>query len=119
MKVKCIAVDCNIYITIGKEYDVIPGSDDFYRIMNDRGIADVYDNALFEVVLEPSVLKPNVKELLTISSFITSMPTASRTGVFQEADKYTIFAYDAEYYADTEERLQEVMEALLVLYKEG
>lgn len=55
---------------------------------------------------------------LAISHFISSMPATSRAGVFQEANKYTVFAYDAGYYAETEERLREIMEALLVLYKE-
>lgn len=120
MKVKCIDRGVHKFLTVGKVYDVID-TNVVYTILNDEGWEYYYDKSLFGTVEESTnVLQDLVKEKpLTISSFLASMQPAAKSGVYQEVGKYTVIVYGQEFYADTEERLQEVMEALLVLYKEG
>jgi hypothetical protein len=80
-----------------------------------------FPSAALELVTEDITCDaPVVQELkeLTIKSFLSQMPECSSPEVSTKLTSYTIFIFGEEFVAATEERLQEVMKALLVLYKE-
>lgn len=55
---------------------------------------------------------------ISIKEFLESMPKSSDAGVFSAVGKTSVYIYGNEFICTTEERLQEVMAALIVLYKE-
>jgi hypothetical protein len=81
-----------------------------------------FPSAALELVTEDITCDaPVVQELkeLTIKSFLSQMPECSSPEVSTTLTSYTIFIFGDEFVAATEERLQEIMKALLVLYKAG
>lgn len=70
-----------------------------------------------QFIVDGSCLELEEKQL-TIPSFLASMQPSAQAGVYQEVGKYTVIVYGQEFYADTEERLQEVMKAVHTLYFE-
>jgi hypothetical protein len=68
-----------------------------------------------ELVVEPS---EGITNPLTIKSFLSQMPVDD-VSVCSKHSKSVVLVFGEEFVAATEERLQEVMKALLVLYKEG
>lgn len=62
--------------------------------------------------------KETSTKTISIKEFLESMPKSADAGVFLAVGKTTIYVYGSEFYCTTEERLQEVMAALIVLYKE-
>ena len=63
MKVKCM-YSMYFGLTKGKIYDVIKKDWTSYRIVNDLGKTRDYPNALFEVVTEDEMTKPNINDIL-------------------------------------------------------
>jgi len=61
--------------------------------------------------------KSQVTEI-TYKDFLSSMPASARACVMIGAEGQTVSAYDTEFDCATEERLQEVFSALIVLFKE-
>ena len=51
-KVKCVDTEI-LYLTVGKEYDVVEVDEGFYKVRNDCGITQWYYNSRFEVVTTP------------------------------------------------------------------
>lgn len=69
------------------------------------------------------ILLDNVQKMINttnfpIKEFLESMPKSASAGCLIEVGKTTVFVYGSEFVCTTEERLQEVMAALIVLYKE-
>jgi hypothetical protein len=125
MKIECTSLDSNVYITIGKIYEVIKDEILYYKILNDEGISSLYFKCLFKIV-DTTVKTMEITEtanILTIEPFLQQMPADSNPTVstslsFENCKlTYSVYAYGEEFVAATEERLQEVMKALLVLYK--
>ena len=52
-KVKCVDNDY-AHLTVGKEYDVVEVDDGFYKVRDDKGKSQWYDDSRFEVVETPS-----------------------------------------------------------------
>ena len=63
MKVKCM-YSMYFGLTKDKIYDVIKKDWTSYRIVNDLGKTRDYPNALFEVVTEDEMTKPNINDIL-------------------------------------------------------
>jgi hypothetical protein len=127
MKIECTSLDSNVYITIGKVYEVIKDEVLYYKILNDGGMSSLYFKCLFKIVDTPAAVKTvepseGVTNTLAVESFLQQMPMDSYTIVSTSFDKrkltYTVFIYGDEFVADTKGHLQEIMKALLVLYKE-
>ena len=51
-KVKCVDTEI-LYLTVGKEYDVVEVDECFYKVRNDCGITQWYYDSRFEVVTTP------------------------------------------------------------------
>ena len=51
-KVKCVDTEI-LYLTVGKEYDVVEVDEGFYKVRNDCGITQWYYDSRFEVVTTP------------------------------------------------------------------
>ena len=52
-KVKCIDIE-SLYLTVGKEYDVVEVDEGFYKVKNDSGRTQWYYDSRFEIVETPS-----------------------------------------------------------------
>lgn len=76
-------------------------------------------NAYRYIVLEDvQKLDDTPAKTISIKEFLESMPKSASAGCLIEVGKTTLFVYGNEFVCTTEERLQEVMAALIVLYKE-
>ena len=51
-KVKCVDIE-SLYLTVGKEYDVVEVDEGFYKVKNDNGKLQWYCDRRFEVVTTP------------------------------------------------------------------
>lgn len=51
-KVKCTDIE-SMYLTVGKEYDVVEVDEGFYKVKNDNGKLQWYCDSRFEVVTTP------------------------------------------------------------------
>jgi hypothetical protein len=69
-----------------------------------------------ELVVEPS---EGITNTLTIESFLRNLPDDFCYGVCYDDGCFIVKTRDEDFVAATEERLQEIMKALLVLYKGG
>lgn len=70
------------------------------------------------MILQKETTKETSTKAISIKEFLESMPKSADAGVLFEVGKTTVYVYGSEFVCTTEERLQEVMSALIVLYKE-
>lgn len=56
MKIKCINVGCNEYITLNKDYETFYMTKNYYEIINDKGITTSYNKRHFKEVKEDIVM---------------------------------------------------------------
>ena len=68
-KVKCVDNE-SLYLTVGKEYDVVEVDEGFYKVKNDNGKLQWYYDSRFEIV-ETSVVNPKDKQEFSVGDMVT------------------------------------------------
>lgn len=122
-KVQCIESGW-VGLSKGTTYNVyqVDSTVDLVLIENDNGEVTWYDFKAFnffpEVLTSVACKESKEKREIAYKDFLSSMPASARACVMIGAEGQTVSAYNMEFDCDTEERLQEVFSALIVLFKE-
>ena len=99
-KVKCVDTEI-LYLTVGKEYDVVEVDEGFYKVRNDCGITQWYYDSRFEVVTTPKDKQEfSVGDKVVINKISDDFVSDNDDNV-KVGDVATITKVDNEYEYDT------------------